>query len=148
MLKIARTEELANSIMIKPVTRISNSLGRNFGYKLSDKKAKSNLLKGATREPLEIYQRQICTMIFFSVGSYLEVVLPLTLKWKNGNQNFEVESLSIKIVEVLPGYGDGKHMDTLVTVSVNGHKIVVLHIDVINVIISQRTNKKRCAYKS
>ena len=87
-------------------------------------------------------------MIFFSVGSYLEVVLPLTLKWKNGNQNFEVESLSIKIVEVLPGYGDGKHMDTLVTVSVNGHKIVVLHIDVINVIISQRTNKKRCAYKS
>ena len=125
MLKIAKTEELSCSL-IKPVTRISNSLGRHSGYKFSDKKAKSNLLKGAAREPFEIFQRQICTMLFFSVGSYLEAVFPSISKWKNENKNFQVENLSVNMEDVLPGYdGDGKHMDTLVTFTVNGHKIVV-----------------------
>ena len=39
-------------------TQISYSLNRNFGYKLSDKKAKSNLLDSAAREPFEIFERQ------------------------------------------------------------------------------------------
>ena len=50
-------------------TKISNSLGRNFGYKLSDKKAKSNLLDSAAREPFEIIERQLCSMLFFRSAS-------------------------------------------------------------------------------
>ena len=76
MLKISETDEVSNST-IEPVTRVSNSLGRHFGYKLSDRKAKSNLLKGAARESLEIVQKRVCTMFLFSVGSYLEVVFPV-----------------------------------------------------------------------
>ena len=106
-------------------TQISYSLNRNFGYKLSDKKAKSNLLDSAAREPFEIFERQQCSMLFFSVGSYLEAVFPSVLDWKNGDRNFETQNLTINIIDVLPGYDkDGKHIDTVVTFKVNGQKIV------------------------
>ena len=108
-------------------TKISNSLSRNFGYKLSDKKAKSNLLDSAAREPFEIIERQLCSMLFFSVGSYLEAVFPTVLSWKNGKKTLETKNLSINIVDVLPGYDkDGKHIDTVVTFNVNGQKIVTI----------------------
>ena len=101
MLKVSRTDCAMN--LLEPLTKVSSSLGRNFGYKLSDKKAKSNLLKGAARESLEIFDNKTCVMLFFNVGSYLEVVFPSVLKYDDG----------------------GKHIDTLVTFKVNGQKIVV-----------------------
>ena len=119
MLKVSRTDCAMN--LLEPLTKVSSSLGRNFGYKLSDKKAKSNLLKGATRESLEIFDRQVCVMLFFNVGSYLEVVFPSVLKWQNGKQAYEYQNMNIQIKDILPGYDDeGKHIDTLVTFQVNG----------------------------
>ena len=106
-------------------TNISNSLNRNFGYKLSDRKAKSNLLDGANRDPFEIFERQLCSMLFFSVGSYLEAVFPTVLEWKNGKKSLQVQNLKINVGDVQPGYDkDGKHVDTVVTFKVNGQKVV------------------------
>ena len=70
-----------NSMMVANGTNILESVGRHFNYELSDKKAKSNLVKAANREPLEFHERQGCIMIDFSTGSYLEVVIPTV---KNG----------------------------------------------------------------
>ena len=126
MMKMSKTEEERMTLVQQPTTRISNSLTRNFAYKLSDKKAKSNLLKGAAKEAFEIAHRQLCIMLFFSVGSFFEAVIPTIVEWKNRSKCFEIENLSIKIDNVLPGYDqDGKHMDTLVTFNVNGQKITV-----------------------
>ena len=125
MMKMSKTNKVMENIQT-PVTRISNSMSRNFGYKLSDKRAKSNLLQGAAREPFEIVERQLSTILFFSAGSFLESVIPSVLAWKDGVKAFEVNDLSINIEEVLPGYDqDGKHMDTKVKFKVNSHKIVV-----------------------
>ena len=125
MIKIAKTAEVMNK-EIEPMTRIANSLSRNFSYKLSDKKAKSSLLKGAAKEALEIAERIKCTVLFFSTGSFIEVVVPTILDWKNGQQIFQVENLDIKVEEVRPGYDrDGKHMDTLIIFTVNHKKITV-----------------------
>ena len=96
MMKIAKTDEVVRK-EIEPVTRISNSLGRKFGYKLSDKKAKTNLLKGAAREALEVIKRQLCIMMFFSTGSFLEVVIPAILEWQNSKRVIESDS-SFKMV--------------------------------------------------
>ena len=54
MARIAEIEmEADDSMIVASGGNVSESLVRNFNYKLSDKKAKSNLLKGAAREALE-----------------------------------------------------------------------------------------------
>ena len=55
---------------------VTQSLERIFNYKLSDKKAKSNFLRSAAREALEIDEKEVCTMLNLSVGSYHEVIIP------------------------------------------------------------------------
>ena len=59
---------------------MSTTLGKHFSYELSDKKAKSNLLKGAGREALKVEERQKCTIFELSVGAFLEVVIPLVVE--------------------------------------------------------------------
>ena len=127
MMKIETSGNDKLNSVLKPVTRISNSLSRNFGYKLSDKKAKSNFLKAAARESLEIDEKQKCTMFLFSVGSYMESVIPSAIQWKNGSQEFRIDDLFIKIESIMPGYDkNGKHVETIITFSVNDQKVVVV----------------------
>ena len=70
MMKIDSSDSDRMASNLQPVTRISSSLSRNFGYKLSDKKAKSNLLKGAAREPFEVDEKQKCIMFLFKTVYY------------------------------------------------------------------------------
>ena len=128
MAKIAEIEHVAeNSMVVASGTDVSTSLGRHFSYQLSDKKAKSNLLKGAAREALEIDEKQKCTMLIFSVGSYLEAVIPIVTEWvKSKKNNTKKEDLHMVIDEVTPGYDDNKkHMETLVKFKVNEDNISV-----------------------
>ena len=107
-------------------SEISAALVRHFNYQLSDKKAKSNLLKAAGRDAFVSEERQMCTMLEFNVGAYLHIVMPATVKWKNGDKHFKVQDLDIQIVDVVPGYDDkNKHMETLIKFCVNGEKISV-----------------------
>ena len=96
--KMARLEiesEVDNSIVVASGKDMSIALARHFNYELSDKKAKSNLLKCAAREAFEIVERTKCTMLTFSLGSYLEMVMPTVVNWKNSEQNIQVQDLEI-----------------------------------------------------
>ena len=108
---------------VVPENRIGNSLNRVFGYKLGDKKATSNMLKAASREPFELIEKQKCDIIVLSVGAYKEVMFPLLSDWKAGKTSIEDE-LSIDKFE--PGYDDdGKHVDSLVNLTYNSKKVTV-----------------------
>ena len=75
-----------DKLVMSSMTKVRNSLIRNFSYKLTDKKATNNFLKAASREPIEIEEKQRCTVLTFSVGS----VHPLSeydLNGKNYDQN-------------------------------------------------------------
>ena len=77
MSRLEITDDVDNSMA---VSEIPGALARVFSYELSDKKAKSNLLKAAARDILVIVERQKCTMMTFNVGSYLKIVMPMVLK--------------------------------------------------------------------
>ena len=120
-IKMARLEiamEIDTSIVVASGTIVSTSLGRHFSYELSDKKAKSNLLKGAARDVLEIAEKQKCTMFTSSVIiSYLEVVIPTVVEWDKCNKTIQTGDLQIMIEEVVPGFDDNqKHVETLVLI--------------------------------
>ena len=109
--------EIDTSIVVASGTIVSTSLGRHFSYELSDKKAKSNLLKGAARDLLKIAEKQKCTMFTSSVGSYLEVVIPTVVEWDKCNKTIQTGDLQILIEEVVPGFDDNqKHVETLVLI--------------------------------
>ena len=62
--------ETENSMIVASGSDISESLGKHFACELSDKKAKSNLIKSANREPIEFEEMQKCIMIDLSAAAY------------------------------------------------------------------------------
>ena len=56
-------------------TDVSNTVsdGRKFNFKLTEKKARSNLLKSAERVNLQVEAKQNCKNFRFSSGAYLVV---------------------------------------------------------------------------
>ena len=101
--------------------------GRNFGFKLSDKTAKKNLLSGAKRIPFEKDYKQKCVKLKFSSGAYKEAVLPTLVFWMSKlNKTFEYNSLSIRVSEVKAGYEENfKHFDTKVVLSTSNSRVVI-----------------------
>ena len=94
--------EAENSMMVASGSNISESLGKHFAYELTDKKAKSDLIKSANREHIEFEEMQKCIMINFSTGAYLEIVIPAVAEW--GNKLIEAQTISVE--NVTPGYDD------------------------------------------
>ena len=126
MTKLVIEEEGETSMIVASGGNMSASLARHFNYELSDKKAKSNLLKGAAREMIELDEKQKCTMFSFSVGSFLLTAIPSVLEWQNDKKVIEIGALKLTIEDVLPGYDDsGKHVETLIRFRMNGEKITV-----------------------
>ena len=112
-----------NSIVIATGNDIVESLGRHFNYELSDKKAKSNLIEGASREVFEIDEKQICTMLTFSVGAFAEVVIPTVIEWAN-SQEVTREGIKLKIETVIPSYDkNNKHVETIIKFRLKNDKI-------------------------
>ena len=61
---------------------------RNFKYKLTEKTAKSNLIRGAKREHFAIDSKQGATNIDFSDGSWILVAYPELIKWEKGSTHY------------------------------------------------------------
>ena len=78
--QISKAKMAEHSIVIATGKDIVQSLGRHFSYELSDRKAQNNLIEGASREALEVEEKQICTVMTFSVGAFAEVVIPTVVK--------------------------------------------------------------------
>lgn len=86
-----------------------------------DKKAKSNLIKGASREAFETEEMQKCTMMIFSVGAYHEIIIPNVADWRIGSK-----FLNVDVENVIPGYDDNnKHMQTIIKFLFNKNMITV-----------------------
>ena len=119
--------ENESSFTVTSKKDMNKSLAQYFAYELSDKKAKANLLKNATREAFVIDEKQKCSMLLFSVGSYKEAVLPTVDEWKYSiKEKIQLENFEISVEEMRPAYDENeKLMETLVRFNVNGHKISV-----------------------
>ena len=78
--------EKEESLIVATGNDVSNSLEKHFNYEMSDKKAKSNLIKGASREILEVEEMQKCTVMIFSVGAYHELIIPSVAEWRVGSK--------------------------------------------------------------
>ena len=99
---------------------------RNFKYRLTAKKAKANLLKGAKRKHIGVEHKQGATNIDFSDGSWIKAVLPEVLQWDRGNRKFSYGDLDIEVIEAKPGIeNEAKHMDYKFVFIVNGQRIVL-----------------------
>ena len=95
---------------IATTTKISNSPSRNFAYILSDKKATANLLKSASRDPIEIDEKQRCIIYNLSVGAYIEVIFPLLKEW---NTSKVIEKDVIIVDYITTGYDEKGRMAKL-----------------------------------
>ena len=112
--QISKAKMAEHSIVIATGKDIVQSLGRHFSYELSDRKAQNNLIEGASREALEVEEKQICTVMTFSVGAFAEVVIPTVVEWAN-SQEVTKEDIKVKIENVIPSYDkNNKHVETIV----------------------------------
>ena len=115
-----------DKLVMSSMTKVRNSLIRNFSYKLMDKKATNNFLKAASREPIEIEEKQRCTVLTFSVDAYAKCVLPVLKYWEGETNPILFETMTINPLSFSPGYDDtGKHVDTVIAFSVKGKKVTV-----------------------
>ena len=73
----------SNLAALTTSTKLKNSLTRNFPRRLTDKKATSNFLKSASKDPLQIDQKQKCIMFNLSIGAYAKCLLPLMKHWES-----------------------------------------------------------------
>ena len=106
-----------------------NVEGRNLNFKLTDKKAKANLLKGASRVHLEIETKQKSKNFRFSTGAFLyvakQMIKECETKFKNNSSIFH-EDMEIRVEEFKDGLDlNEKHFDTKIVLYVNGNKVVM-----------------------
>ena len=72
---------------------------KTFQFKLTEKTATKNLLKSASRIPIECDEKQLCTMVKFSAGAYIQAVKPTILFWKSQlGKRFNYGKFDIKVV--------------------------------------------------
>ena len=113
--------DVDDTMIVATGNNVKKSLEKHFNYEMSDKKAKSNLIKGASREAIETEEMQKCTMINLSVGAYHEVVISSFGDWKIGTKIINTE-----IKNIIPGYDENqKHMQTIVKILFNKNMITV-----------------------
>ena len=117
--------EQNNSLIITNVSDVSSSLSQHFNYEMTDQKAKSNFIRGASREALEVLEKQKCNMLIFSVGAYLEVVMPAVKKWTNALGNIIIND-NVMIEKVTAGYDENnKHFQTIIKFRFNKEVVTV-----------------------
>ena len=102
---------------------------RNFNFKLTDKKAKSNLLKSANGRHFEVETKQMSKLLKFSPGAYLQVVKPLLNQYIkiHENQNTILENgFEIIVHDLREGQElNNKNVDTKIELSVNKQKVIM-----------------------
>ena len=101
---------------------------RLFKYSLNDKRAKSNLLKGAQRtQHLETEFKSGCVNVRFSDGAYHEIVLPLLKTWlQNCNKEFVINGSTLRIIEAEEGKDvSARHVDTKIVMMFDNEKVVI-----------------------
>ena len=128
MLKINESSfDIETEDTLTDVTSAQND--RKFNFKLTDKKAKSNLIKSANRSKLEIEIKQQSLNLRFSAGAYLQVAKPFIKECENyfhSRTFFSVNDLEIMVNEFRAGKElNDKHFDTKIVFLVNKQKVTM-----------------------
>ena len=90
----ATEEEFSDHILTTVHKRPSNGNGpRTFNYKLTAKKAKASLIKGAQRKHIGVEYKQGAINIDFSDGAWILAVFPEVQNWKKETKHFIMEIL-------------------------------------------------------
>ena len=99
---------------------------QNFKYRLTAKTAKSNLIKGALRNHMEVEYKHGAVNLDFSDGAWILSAFPEVINWDKTNRNFFYGDLSIQVIEAKPGMeNSNKHVDYKIVFQVNGQKVVL-----------------------
>ena len=111
----------------KNISNDVTEIKRLFGYKLTDKKAKSNLIKGAGRKLFEKEFRQKSINLVFCTGSYKTAVMPIIGQWNENRAEGCVDiAENIAIEDIRPGYDlNKKQVDTFISFRYGKNKISV-----------------------
>ena len=125
MLKLNNTE--LEKLNISDVDSIGGA--RTFNFKLTDKKARKNLLKSAQRMHMETEAKQNCINLKFSPGTYLLVAKQMIDECQvkyNQSAIFRFKDMDIKVIDFRSGLElNNKHFDTKIVFSVNSQKVVM-----------------------
>ena len=102
---------------------------RKLNFKMTDKKAKANLLKGASRVHLEIETKQKSKNFRFSTGAFIyvakQMIKECETKFKSKSCIFH-DDMEIRVDEFKDGLElNQKHFDTKIVLFVNGNKVVM-----------------------
>ena len=98
-----------------------------FDYELSNKGAKSKLLKGSKRMPLKIEENSTSSNLVFSVGAWLTTVLPAVRYWNEieYQKTCTAGDITIKVMGIKSGKDvNGMHVVSKVVFYANRDKIV------------------------
>ena len=102
---------------------------RNFNFKLTDKKATSNLLKSANGQQFEVETKQMSKLLKFSPGTYLQVAKPLLNQYIKIHENKTTileNGLEIIVHDLREGQElNNKNVDTKIELSVNKQKVIM-----------------------
>ena len=115
-------ELIEDSELVQP-----SDIKRSFEYNLSDKTAKSKILKGAKREPFEIVSNDSSSNLDFSIGAWNQVVQPAVKYWNSikGDKTCNAGNISVRVASVTAGEDASKnHIDTIVVFYANREKVV------------------------
>ena len=127
MMKMFKLNQSDASITNLELSEVGS--GRKFNFKLTDKRAKSNLLKSASRDHFELDPKQKSTNLKFSAGSFIMVAKPMIKECEarfRSKSNFVKDDMVISVAEFRDGIElNDKHFDTKVVFSVNKKKVVL-----------------------
>ena len=102
---------------------------RTFNFELTDKKAKSNLLKSANRPQFEVEMKQLSLNLKFSTGGYLLVAKPFIEECEtyfNKNASLTKNSMEVKVNEFRAGKDlNEKHFVSKIVFLVNSQKVTM-----------------------
>ena len=123
-------EEISPNKMLKlNESGVNVNDDRTFNFELTDKKAKSNLLKSANRPQFEIEIKQQSLNLKFSAGAYLLVAQPLIKEFESyflKKTPFTENGMETKVQEFRAGKDlNDKHFDTKLVFLVNTKKVTM-----------------------
>ena len=123
------SETMVEMSELKDNVMVGGTGGRNLNFRMTDKKAKSNLLKAASRVHFNIETNQKSKNLRFSAGAFIQVAKPMIkeceAKFKSNSFIFH-ENIEIRIEEFRDGIElNAKHFDTKIVFFVNGNKVVM-----------------------
>ena len=129
-MKMLESTQSTTVVMKADVSKLSQvENGRKLDFILTEKTAKSNILKAANRNMLELESKQKSSNLLFSAGSYLYTVTPAVKTWEtnyNNKESFKAGNLTIFVTELEHGKElNAKHLDTKIVFNVNGEKVVI-----------------------